>query len=171
MLCNSSQDYSWHIVPQPGEPLMWLEYCSGWSTRDYFKGHASPQENMGFLIRQLRPIHFPNHCHSTSHKVFTCSPGLSNKEVFKQAHFLRPLSLQLGPKPCFSSGIPQTLRVTQQSAMGYATPQPTGMFSWSSIWTDGHLKPDFYIKIVVFLEIEYQIGKNFLNESNKTCCP
>ena len=116
-------------------------------------------------------IHFPNHCCSTSHKVFTCSPGLSNKVVFKQAHFLRPLSLQLDPKPCFSSGIPQTLRVTQQHAKGYTTPQPTGMFSWSSVWTDGHLKPDFYIKSVVFLEIQYQIGKNFLNESNKTRGP
>lgn len=49
---------------------------------------------------------------SASHKVFTRSPGLSNKVVFK-AH-LRHISLQLGPKAASHQGLPRASSVTQQ---------------------------------------------------------
>lgn len=34
----------------------------------------------------------------------------------------------------------------------------------SSVWIDGHLKPDFYIKINIFFKMEHKTGMNFSNE-------
>lgn len=113
-------------------------------------------------------------CHPTPHEVFTLYTRLSKKVVFKNAYFPRPRSPRYALQPCFSNR-----RILKPSGLLSSVPMGTSSLRTkrhilgSSIWIDGHLKPDFILKI--FFEVECKLGINFLmnnkrNDVLATCC-
>lgn len=113
-------------------------------------------------------------CHPTLHEVFTLYTRLSKKVVFKNAYFPRPRSPRYALQPCFSNrGILKPSGLLSSVPMGTSSLRTKRHILGSSIWIDGHLKPDFYIKHIFWSGMQTWHKFFLMNKRNDvlaTCC-